>query len=697
MPILLSNFPSELIFLIAHSLEFDSNLNALSRVNRRFHELLNPLLYSTYARYEDPLVWAASQGMRETLLKFLAAGGVPNQEVMSAALDNGHPELVELLYRRCVGPDGGNGVRENLFLDAAQAGHASLVRFLIQSGVHPDYRVRWRNSPLEAAAENGHLPVLKALLDAGCSLELAWAAHTTPLDLAAKRGHTDIVRFFLERGMPVNKALPTEWWWDGSHYDWWPLDFAACYGPIDTIRCLLENGAGPSPNMLLAPASYARGDVVKLLTQHFNYPKAVTTVTMHSMKRYIVMRLTRIALAAAACGLTDLLAETIAHGWDVHSPVIRGYDPRIYNTRGTPLAWAARNGQLQTLLMLLEKGADPDGNVGVEKGVMNPLHYAVMRGHAEIVSALLNYGAWLNPHCVVPSALDDAVSHPQIFKMLLSRRPALLSPSIGTRNLLGVKAIRQGQSEVVQMLIAKGVNFLHPSLHPRGGSLLKLLAESNEAVLTTLPRKKFKPRPGGPDEKDILLAGASHGNIPFLQFLISRGFNISHPQWQADLLLHAVTGRNRERVEPTLDFLLAQGLDINARNAELRTALLELLDAKHTAATPRLAELLVKRGADPSLSCVGLCPIVAAARGVHMGGYGWYSGSLGRILKPLLRGIEARGTPFEVVGPQLLEAISVLTAKGEDEEEEEEDYGYVRPTDALRVLRQFYWRKRYPV
>ncbi|KAJ5374535.1 hypothetical protein N7517_006541 [Penicillium concentricum] len=74
-----SDFPLEIVYLIADSLELDSEISALSRTTRRLYNSLDSYLYQhNVRRYNScALEWAALHGRASVTHKLLKAGAPP--------------------------------------------------------------------------------------------------------------------------------------------------------------------------------------------------------------------------------------------------------------------------------------------------------------------------------------------------------------------------------------------------------------------------------------------------------------------------------------------------------------------------------------------------------------------------------------------------------------------------------------------
>jgi ankyrin repeat protein len=123
--------------------------------------------------------------------------------------------------------------------------------------------------------------------------------------------------------------------------------------------------------------------------------------------------------------------------FDIHMPLLYGEGRQKAYSRlrkeikkpsaPTPLHWAASNGHLELVTLLIIHGADVSG---VRHDGWTPLHEATAKGHLEIVKLLLSYGA----HVSVASndrwtPLHEAVrgSHLEIVKLLLENKADVLA------------------------------------------------------------------------------------------------------------------------------------------------------------------------------------------------------------------------------------------------------------------------------
>lgn len=145
----------------------------------------------------------------------------------------------------------------------------------------------------------------------------------------------------------------------------------------------------------------------------------------------------------AAClnGDTDELAALLVDGPDVNVRVRDG-------TGRTPLYMASRRGHANVVTMLLDAGAFV--NVPERTGI-TPLFVSCSQGHSEVASVLLTAGATTESGLLL---LASRGGHANIVTMLLGAGAAINQAHDGMTSLY--MACSQGHSEVVSILLAAG-------------------------------------------------------------------------------------------------------------------------------------------------------------------------------------------------------------------------------------------------
>lgn len=142
--------------------------------------------------------------------------------------------------------------------------------------------------------------------------------------------------------------------------------------------------------------------------------------------------------------------------------IAKGADVNFKSTcrqGATPLHFAASGGDLEVIKLLVAKGAKVDGR---EIDGETPLCYAAFNGYNDVVAFLLEKGATLNVKGLSErgsTPLGYAVSQGKMetAKFLVSKGADLLEKSADGRTLLHRAAFR-GNKELFQLLVEKGVD-----------------------------------------------------------------------------------------------------------------------------------------------------------------------------------------------------------------------------------------------
>ncbi|EEU38767.1 uncharacterized protein NECHADRAFT_82987 [Fusarium vanettenii 77-13-4] len=216
----LETLPVELIESIAAKVTSGAGLNALSRTNRHFHQILDRRLYACRSN-DKALFFSINKGYSSVLEKAIRGGADLNS-----------------LY------EWAPGARFTTPLAfAAGTGHVEIVKLLLKHGADPN-PVRWeeiRHTPLSVAAGKRHYETAKILIDAGADVHTTFGEPCGSLALHAAVGYydedDDLVRLLLENGALDNS--PQEYRGTAA------LEEALTYGRVSTVKLLLQAGANP--------------------------------------------------------------------------------------------------------------------------------------------------------------------------------------------------------------------------------------------------------------------------------------------------------------------------------------------------------------------------------------------------------------------------------------------------------------------
>jgi ankyrin repeat protein len=265
-----------------------------------------------------------------------------------------------------------------------------------------------------------------------------------------------------------------------------------------------------------------------------------------------------------------------------------GLAKRLDSARVSPLSYAAREGHLHIVRLLLEHGADPsipedaapDGRA---------LYEACCANHLEIAQLLLEHGA--NPNAGADSS-ECCLTIGRIYngdrakplEQLLLRHGAYTPPY-----RMNVRQLKQAIGE--RHKATRHDEFLDCVMRQGNAELLELYLGSNSTA---------KP------DKDHWSGIACPKSPPLLRKLLARGLDPNQTDWLGKTFLHACAESGDRSVAAVL---LDAGADINAREVEFQGTPLAATvrscggsaDAEHVQRLRDMAEFLLKRGAATNL------------------------------------------------------------------------------------------------
>ena len=355
----------------------------------------------------------------------------PAEAPVAEAARDGDLEEVRALLRAGEDVNGAQGDGMTALHWAAERGDAPMIEILLYAGAETQSATRiGEYTPLHVAARNGHLEATRALLEGGADVHaITDPSGSTPLHLAAVSGNGDVIRALIEAGADPN-AREGEW-------EQTPLIFAASWNRVDAIAALVEGGADPdlaakSMNLtamgrLDAQANQRRTEVLNAFTNEGEWEPTSAQVQAAvragraayekepppERRRRRESRFRRPVRITAKGGLTPLLhAARQGHVESIAALLDRGADiDQVGGGDGTsPLLIATINGQFDAAMLLLERGADP--NIPSSLNGATPLFAAVnsewqprtrypqpqereqqQYGYLEVMEALLEAGA----------------------------------------------------------------------------------------------------------------------------------------------------------------------------------------------------------------------------------------------------------------------------------------------------------------
>jgi uncharacterized protein len=382
-----------------------------------------------------PLVTVAG-----ALLAAVMIAAVPVDSPVADAAMRGDLEAIRSLLRQGADVNAAQSDGMTALHWAADRGDREMTEVLVYAGADLEAGTRiGRYRPLHLASRNGHSEVVQALLGAGARVDAVTdPSGSTPLHLAALSGDGEVVRELIAAGADPN-AREAEW-------KQTPLIFAASWNRVDAIVALIEGGADPNLaaetmdlqaiGRLDAEAERRRQQVLNAFTNEGEWAPTPSQVQ-----------------AAVRAGRQAYESEPPRQRESRRESRFR--EVRIRSKGGlTPLLHAARQGHLDAMTALLDRGAEID-QVGGGDGT-SPLLIATINGQFDAAMLLLERGADPN----IASTLNGATP---LFAVINSEwQPRTRFPQPQEREQQSV-----GYLEVVEALLAAGADpDARMTLHP---------------------------------------------------------------------------------------------------------------------------------------------------------------------------------------------------------------------------------------
>jgi ankyrin repeat protein len=482
------------------------------------------------------LSWAAAQDDDEILDVLLAKVhdkhnfSWPDHLIYRAAA-TGRNNLLTSLLNSTAGIDkAGTYWGATPSIIAAWQNQESALDLILRSDPKPNLAAEDNtgDSLLMAAVRLGNPRLIKLIVDAGATID-GGSASKDLIHAAIVSCSAEAVDILLEAGAELGS---------GHDVDEPPLVFAAANGLLDCVRIMLRHKAdpdvtGPSGTALYRAVEKEHLDIVRLLLE--NDPKPSMDIIPEGQDSLLVR--------AILTRNTELVSLLIEHGAKVDS--IDSNDP--YNK--TPLSRVCKEGYLDMVKLLLEKGADVNYTGEVSDA---PLFAALYNHELDVARHLLQIEGvdvmWRDSGGM--GTLHGAYNNPDILPELLPRKIPL-----GTLSIWGTPlhmTARDGCLESTEILLR---NDPKPDLEVVMGENAAVGQEIGLTPLQLACRELALPC-----IKALLEAGANHKVVTNDDDLV-------------DIVLQAKTdSSNRENV---LELLLSTpySLPIDRVNHEGRTRL----------------------------------------------------------------------------------------------------------------------------
>lgn len=427
-------------------------------------------------------------------------------------------------------------------LDAAREGDAVEVRALVAAGGDVNVRDADGATPLLYAAHSAKAEAVRALLAAGADPNLSNRYGLAPLHEAAMIADPALIALLLDAGADVDTALP-----EGET----PLMLAARTSSVAAVKLLIDHGAdvnvverwqGQTP--LMYAAAHDRADVAAALIAAGAGVDAKTPLNELPDR----LPFARFNVEFPAGGMTALLFAA-RQGSTAALPVLiaAGADVDARTPEGfSALVLAIHNRHNDAAMILIEAGASPSGGA---------LYAAVdARNRVALIGPSARPTGVTTELQLLAAMLErgaDVLDRPPL--PLPDRDPGFGSVPTAPVDTALTRASRSADLDAMRLLIGAGADpkFVEPSGLT---ALLAVTAGPEIPPLVVVEHEK-------PDEPDAIAA---------IDFLLAQGLDVDARDAMGATALHTAAKRGFVDVA---EFLAAHGADVNATDRGGRTPL----------------------------------------------------------------------------------------------------------------------------
>jgi ankyrin repeat protein len=460
---------------------------------------------------ETTLIDAAESGNRAAALQLLAKGANPNTPgpdgttaVMWAAA-NDDVDLVRALIKAGADVKLKNQFGTSALTEAAIIGSAPIIDALLKAGADPNTKNPEGETPLLAVARSGKVEAAKLLLDAGADINAKenWGGQSAVM-WAAAQSQPDMIKFLASRGAALDERGVIRQWERKVITEPRPKDLNK--GGFTPLIYAAREGCVACAEHLLAAG--ADPDVAD--------PDGVTPLNMALMNLHFDFAATMIK------GGADL------NKWDLfgRSPVYMAADVSTLPVQGNGAVIVIPSEDTHTALdvarLLLEKGANPNiqlkrrppyrnvpqdrGGDGILAQGATPLLRAARAGDAKFVELLLKHGA-----------LVDLPSKEGVTPLM-----AAAGVEFGMRVTRGRNRTDEGVLATMKLLVAAGANVnARMVTEPRAPAVTSTIGYRGG-----VRRGSQMPSPFAVPHQTALHGAAERGLNPFVEFLVANGADL---------------------------------------------------------------------------------------------------------------------------------------------------------------------------
>ena len=419
-------------------------------------------------------------------------------------------------------------------------------------------------TPLHAAAIKGDVVIARFLIEHGGAVNAVTSTGMTPLHTTARYGQKEVALLLLEHGANVDARSS-----DGIT----PLHRAASYGQDAMVELLIERGAGinvkstegKTPRYMALSNKYDK--TAEILASRGAAPDILSIAWTADRKGFDELLKTDPGLMAARQGQgpTPLVIAMERGHYDLAAYMLERATK--INVDGA-LNVAINGDRAELVKLLVKKGAQ------VNDDENPPLCKAAWRGNMVIATLLLDSGADVNgnlPAGKIPLLLSVDSRNPKMVELLLARGATINASDEEGRTALFKAAFNVGSE-----------------LHPTSGEILKILlshgarhtlltaaaAGDNETVAALLDKNPDLIKACGISGDSPLGMAIFCGNKSTVALLLERGARADiKDKHGATILGFLLLGFKTENSAEIAELLIRKGAEVNARDEEGRTIL----------------------------------------------------------------------------------------------------------------------------
>jgi uncharacterized protein len=370
---------------------------------------------------------------------------------------------------------------------ACKNGNAAMIKLLLAAGADANAVDPTGATVLMVAAGVGNVAAVKELLDGGANVDARDPGfQQTAIMFAVRENHPDMVKLLIDHGANVNAKTRV-----GPTPEWFKPNSGAAFGhgvgilrgglPERGSRIPIQGGMTP----LLYAARDGRLDSVKLLID----ARADVNLAEANAITPLVIALNNNQIAVAKY-LIEHGADLNAADWYGRSPVWSAVELRNMDVTNSTLAHDVdREGALEVLEMLLDRGADPNPRTKeappVRRHILptttslswvdftgqTPFITAALSGDVTVMRLLLKHGADPNVTTYAgTTALMAAAGVNWVFSQTFDEGPEKLleavklcvelGQDVNAANSMGLTAVmgaaNRGSDDVIQFLVERG-------------------------------------------------------------------------------------------------------------------------------------------------------------------------------------------------------------------------------------------------